>query len=79
MPNTSEKVSHKRHLAKAITWRIIASIVTAIIAFSFGLPPKAVGMVFVADLIIKFVLYYIHERVWYSRIKYGVQKPSRSR
>jgi len=62
-------VTKSRHLAKAITWRIIASIVTAIIAYAFGLPPKAVGAVFVADLIIKFVLYYIHERVWYKHIR----------
>ncbi|MEK9806107.1 MAG: DUF2061 domain-containing protein [Euryarchaeota archaeon] len=67
------KVSPKRHLAKAVTWRIIASITTAAIAYMFGLPPKAVGAVFVADLIIKFVLYYLHERVWYKHIKYGVK------
>jgi len=68
------KVNKKRHLAKAVTWRIIASITTALIAFAFGLPPKAVGFVFVADLIIKFVLYYAHERVWYNHIKYGVKE-----
>lgn len=67
------KVQAKRHLAKAITWRIIASLTTAIIAYMFGLPPKAVGAVFVADLVIKFVLYYIHERVWYKHIRYGVE------
>ena len=67
-------VSRKRHLAKAVTWRIIASMVTALIAWAFGLPPKAVGAVFVADLIIKFVLYYGHERLWYKYIKYGVNK-----
>lgn len=67
-------VSRKRHLAKAVTWRIIASIVTALIAWTFGLPPKAVGAVFVADLIIKFVMYYGHERLWYKYIKYGVNK-----
>jgi uncharacterized membrane protein len=68
-----DKVSPKRHLAKAVTWRIIASITTAIIAYMFGLPPKAVGAVFVADLIIKFVLYYIHERIWYKNIKFGLK------
>ena len=67
-------VSRKRHLAKAVTWRIIASIVTALIAWAFGLPPKAVGAVFVADLIIKLVLYFGHERLWYKYIKYGVNK-----
>jgi len=66
-------VTKTRHLAKAVTWRIIASVTTAIIAYIFGLPPKAVGLVFVADIIIKFVLYYIHERVWYKHIKYGVK------
>jgi len=71
------EVSRKRHLAKAVTWRIIASIVTALIAWTFGLPPKAVGFVFVADLIIKFVLYYGHERLWYNYIKFGVNKDVR--
>ena len=66
-------VAKTRHLAKAVTWRIIASITTAIIAYMFGLPPKAIGAVFVADLIIKFVLYYIHERVWYKSIKFGLK------
>ena len=70
-------VSRKRHLAKAVTWRIIASIATALIAWTFGLPPKAVGFVFVADLIIKFVLYYGHERLWYNYIKFGVNKDVR--
>ncbi len=58
--------SQKLHLLKAVTWRIIASITTALIALSFGLPQKAVAGVFVADLIIKFILYYGHERAWYN-------------
>ena len=69
-----ETVDRKRHLAKAVTWRIIASVTTALIALYFGLPQKAVGAVFVADLVIKFGLYYAHERVWYKHIKYGVRK-----
>lgn len=68
------EVTKIRHLTKAVTWRIIASITTALIAFFFGLPPKAVGAVFVADLVIKFVMYYAHERVWYKYIKLGVKK-----
>ena len=63
--------SSKRSLAKALSWRIIASIVTSLIAYAFGLPAKAIGLVFFADLIIKFVLYFFHERVW-SKIKYGI-------
>ena len=66
-------VARTRHLTKAITWRIIASLTTALIAWAFGLPPKVIGGVFVADLIIKFILYYAHERVWYKYIKFGVK------
>jgi len=65
-------VHPKRHLAKAVTWRIVASTTTAAIAWMFGLPPKAIGLVFLADLVIKFILYYVHERVWYKHIKFGV-------
>lgn len=68
------EVTVKRHLAKAVTWRIIASLTTVGIAWVFGLPAKAIGAVFIADLIIKFVLYYGHERIWYKHIKYGVRK-----
>ena len=63
--------TNTRSLLKAISWRIIASIITTVIAYAFGLPAKAIGLVFFADLIIKFVLYYFHERVWVLYIKYG--------
>ena len=66
-------VARTRHLVKAVTWRIIASVTTALIALTFGVPAKAVGAIFIADLIIKFALYYAHERVWYKHIKYGVK------
>jgi len=63
----------KRHLAKAITWRLIASITTALIALYFGLPQKAVGAVFLADLVIKFIMYYGHERLWFKYVKWGIK------
>jgi uncharacterized membrane protein len=56
--------SFKRSVIKSITWRLIASITTTLIAYSFGLPAKAIGMVFFADLIIKFIMYIVHERLW---------------
>jgi len=64
-------VSKRRHLLKAVTWRIIASITTTLIAFSFGLPAKEISLIFIADLVIKFILYYMHERIWYTKIKFG--------
>jgi adenylylsulfate kinase len=67
-------VARTRHLVKAVTWRIIASVTTALIALTFGVPAKAVGAIFIADLIIKFALYYAHERVWYNYIKFGIKE-----
>jgi uncharacterized membrane protein len=61
--------SQKLHLSKAVTWRIIASITTASLALLFGMPQKAVGYLFLADLIIKFILYYGHERMWHNLAK----------
>lgn len=66
--------SRTRSFLKAISWRIIASITTTAIAFYFGLPAKAIGLVFFADLIIKFILYFIHERIWVNYIKIGINK-----
>ncbi|URQ65085.1 DUF2061 domain-containing protein [SAR86 cluster bacterium] len=64
--------SPKRSLVKALTWRTIASIVTALIAWFFGVPAKAIGLVFFADLVIKFILYFFHERLWAKYIKFGL-------
>ncbi len=64
-------IKPKRHLAKAFTWRIIASITTFFIGWTvtgdmhFG---AAIGGF---DVVIKLVLYYMHERVWYHS-RFGV-------
>ena len=69
-----EDVSKTRHLLKACSWRVIASFTTVLIALAFGLPPKAVGALFAFDMVLKFVLYYMHERVWYKHIRVGIKK-----
>ena len=64
------EVSRKRHIIKTITWRIIASGTTFVLALFFFQDDekaieKATGIA-VAESAIKMVLYYFHERVWYS-------------
>tara|TARA_B100001057_G_scaffold425109_1_gene448313 strand:- start:5642 stop:5848 length:207 start_codon:yes stop_codon:yes gene_type:complete len=56
--------SISRSVAKSITWRIIASLTSGVIALAFGLPMKAAVGVVIVDVIIKFILYIGHERVW---------------
>ena len=56
--------SRLRSVAKALTWRITATLTTAIIAFlvtgELGTAIAIGGIEFFA----KFVIYYAHERVW---------------
>ena len=63
-------VSQKRHIAKTITWRILASLTTFIIAYIFfrddpNVTEKATAVALTESLI-KMGLYYFHERVWYK-------------
>ena len=62
------QISKLRHIAKTITWRIIASLTTFALAYLFfGDINKATGLMAV-EVVLKMTLYYFHERVWF---KYG--------
>lgn len=64
-------VERKRHLAKAVSYRLFGSMATGAIALAFtGRVDLAAG-VGVADTVVKLGLYYLHERLWY-RIRWGV-------
>lgn len=56
--------SISRSVAKSITWRIIASLCSGVIALAFGLSMTAAVGVMIVDVIIKFILYIGHERLW---------------
>ncbi|MBT5147912.1 MAG: DUF2061 domain-containing protein [Flavobacteriales bacterium] len=63
-----KQISKLRHIAKTITWRIVASLTTFALAYLFfGDISKATGLMSV-EIVLKMVLYYFHERVWF---KYG--------
>lgn len=63
-------ISQKRHIAKTITWRVIASFTTFVIAYLFfqddpDATRKATGVA-LTEAVIKMGLYYFHERAWYK-------------
>ena len=60
------EVNKKRHLLKAVTWRIIASLTSFGLAWWFTGNIEAGLKIGAADVIIKFIFYYIHERAWYK-------------
>jgi uncharacterized membrane protein len=67
------EVTKLRHVAKTITWRITGSSATFLIAYlmtgSFGIA----GTIGIAQVVLNTVLYYVHERVWYKYIKFGLK------
>lgn len=67
------KISPKRHLLKTISYRVVSSIIGFLVMwFLFGI---SVAVTFASfELIWKFIQYYIHEKIWYRFIKFGVTK-----
>ncbi|MGQ9507030.1 MAG: DUF2061 domain-containing protein [Candidatus Bathycorpusculaceae bacterium] len=53
-----------RSLVKAISWRIVATITTIILVVVFSKDLVLGTIVGVTELIVKTVIYYVHERVW---------------
>lgn len=56
--------SRIRALAKALTWRITATLTTAFIAFLVTDELGVAVMIGGIEFIIKFFIYYAHERAW---------------
>jgi adenylylsulfate kinase len=70
--------THKRTMAKSITWRIAATVITFVIVIIFtGRMDWAVSLS-VLDLVLKFIGYYVHERVW-DRVDWGIIIPKMNR
>jgi len=68
------KVSKKRHIAKTISYRIVSTIIGFGIMWYVSGNIKIGAAFGVAELIYKPIQYYIHERVWYKYIKFGLLK-----
>jgi len=66
-------VHPKRHLAKAITWRITGTLDTILIGWLITGSIEVGALIGGIEVLTKTVLYYVHERVWYKHIKYGVK------
>ncbi len=62
--------SRKRSLAKALTWRIFALIITIVVSFAFlGTWSTSIAIGLVSNFL-KTIGYYIHERMW-QRFRWG--------
>ena len=66
--------SHKRSIAKTISWRVVATIITGTVTYFLTGRLDFAVTVGLADTLVKFFIYYAHERMW-TRILYGKVRP----
>lgn len=67
-------VERKRHIAKTISYRIISTAIGVVTMWLVSGSIKVGATFGVAELLWKPIQYYIHERVWYKWVKYGLRK-----
>lgn len=53
-----------RSFVKSMTWRVLATLTTAVIVFASTGEWQLAITVGSLEFVAKFVLYYVHERVW---------------
>jgi uncharacterized membrane protein len=67
---TSGLDTPKRSIAKSISWRILAGIITACVALFMTGQLAFAAKIGLADTTVKLLIYFVHERIW-NRINYG--------
>jgi uncharacterized membrane protein len=67
-------VERKRHIAKTISYRVVSTLIGFIIMWWISGSIKVGAAFGVAELVYKPIQYYIHERIWYKWIKFGLKK-----
>ena len=67
-------VQRKRHIAKTISYRIVSTLIRFLIMWIVTGSVKIGAAFGFAELVYKPIQYYLHERVWYKWIRYGLKK-----
>jgi uncharacterized membrane protein len=66
-------VEKKRHIAKTVSYRLISTLIGFALMLVITGSVKMGAAFGVAELLYKPIQYYIHERIWYRWIKYGLK------
>lgn len=73
------KVSPKRHLAKTVSYRILSTGIGFLFMW-WATGSIKIGTAFgIAELVYKPIQYYLHERLWYRFIKFGLIPEKKSK
>lgn len=71
-------VERKRHIAKTISYRLVSTGIGFLIIWFVSGSVKIGAAFSIAELFYKPLQYYIHERIWYKWIKFGLKKDKKN-
>ena len=66
-------VQKKRHIAKPISYRIVSTVIGFGIMWAVTGSVKIGAAFGIAELVYKPIQYYLHERIWYKWINFGLK------
>lgn len=69
-----EESALARHILKTISYRILGTLTTVIVAYFLGASIEVSSMIGIGEIILKPVIYFLHERIWYKWIRIGLNK-----
>ena len=64
MDRQTEGESRRRSLLKAVSWRVLATLTTILIAWAVYQDIKQALAIGGIEFVAKFLVYYFHERAW---------------
>ncbi len=70
---TKPQINRKRHLLKTFTWRAVGTLDTVLLGWFVSGDPTVGVAIGSLEVITKMILYYLHERAWYS-VDFGIQR-----
>ena len=56
--------SRLRSVLKGLSWRVLATLITGLIAYSLSEDVRLAIMIALIEFPLKFLIYYLHERAW---------------
>lgn len=68
------KITINRHIYKTISYRIIGTILTMVITYLFTDNFTIAYSFGFVEILVKPIVYFLHERVWYKWIKIGLKQ-----
>jgi uncharacterized membrane protein len=66
----AHKERHERSVVKALTWKLVATVMAFVVSYRYTRDVTAATSVALTMFVAGLVAYYIHERIW-NRIPWG--------